>query len=103
MKVMGNSGQQQAGQMKMPQAADAVSREIKNQIAAAQKRLQSVVSDTNLSAEQKMKKRQEIQKEICELQNQLRQHEIEMRREKERGAEEAHSVVEQRKNVNVLL
>lgn len=85
MKVEGISGQMRAGQTGMAQGVDAVSRELKNQIAAAQKKMQSISSDTNLSMEEKMKKRQEIQKEIFDLQNQLRQHEMERRREAGQG------------------
>ena len=40
-------------------------------------------SDENLSPEEKMKKRQEIQQEINDLNIQLRQHQIELRREKQ--------------------
>ncbi len=63
------------------QAGDALSRNLQNQIANAQKKLQELSSDQNLSMEEKMKKRQEIQKQINDLNNQLRQRQIEMRRE----------------------
>lgn len=92
MKVTGITGQIPAGQTGMSQGTDAVSREIKNQIAAAQKKLQAVSSDAKMSMEEKMKKRQEIQKEICDLQNQLRQHEIEMRQEQQGDASRGSSL-----------
>ena len=73
-----------------PQAAnraggqdDSYSRNIKNQIANAQKRLQEISSDQQLSTEEKMKKRQEIQQEIANLNQQLRQHQMEQRRQQQ--------------------
>ncbi len=81
-----------------PQAAnraggqdDSYSRNIKNQIANAQKRLQEISSDQQLSTEEKMKKRQEIQQEIANLNQQLRQHQMEQRRQQQenRKAERA--------------
>ncbi len=63
------------------QATDAQSKNLLNQIANAQKKLQELSADEKLSVEEKMKKRQEIQKQINDLNNQLRQHQIELRRE----------------------
>lgn len=62
---------------------DAVSKSLKKQIGDAQERLQEISSSEDLSMEEKMKKRQEIQKEITTLNQQLRQHEIELRKEKQ--------------------
>lgn len=62
---------------------DAVSKSLKKQIEDAQERLQEISSSEDLSMEEKMKKRQEIQKEITTLNQQLRQHEIELRKEKQ--------------------
>lgn len=74
----GNAG---AGQMKAAQTTDSVSKNIRNQIINVQKQMQELSSNKEMSAEDKMKKRQEYQQQIFELQNQLRQHEIELRRE----------------------
>lgn len=62
---------------------DVVSKSIKKQIENAREQLQEVSSNEDLSMEEKMKKRQEIQKEITMLNQQLRQHQIELRREKQ--------------------
>ena len=51
---------------------DSISRNLKNQIANAQKKLQELSSNQELSLEEKMKKRQEIQQEISSLTQQLR-------------------------------
>ena len=80
-----------AGQMGMSQADDPVSKEIQRKITNAQKQLQELSANTELSMEEKSKRRQEIQKEISELNNQLRQHQIEMRREKQLKKEEESS------------
>lgn len=64
---------------------DSVSKNIQNQIANAQKQLQELSSDKEMSIEEKMNKRQELQKQITDLNNQLRQHQIEMRREQQQA------------------
>jgi len=75
-----NGANSQAGQMGMNQATDAYSRNIQNQIANAQKQLQELSSNKDMSLEEKMKKRQEIQQQISDLNMQLRQHQMEQRR-----------------------
>ena len=81
MKINGFNGTNtQTGAMGMAQANDSVSKNIQNQIANAQQKLQDLSSNEELSLEDKMKKRQEIQQEITNLNQQLRQHQIEQRR-----------------------
>lgn len=70
-------------QMGTNQAADSYSKSIQNQIAYAQKRLQEISSNEDMSLEEKMKKRQEIQQQINDLNRQLRQHQMEQRREQQ--------------------
>ena len=67
----------------MAQANDSVSKNIQNQIANAQKKMQELSSNEELSIEDKMKKRQEIQQEINNLNQQLRQHQMEQRKEQQ--------------------
>lgn len=67
---------------------DPVSKNLQNQIANAQQKLQSLSSDEKMTPEEKMKKRQEIQQEITSLNQQLRQHQIDQRKE-ERAKEQA--------------
>lgn len=62
---------------------DAYSKEIQNQIARAQKELQEIAAREELSLEEKMKKKQDIQKQIMDLNNELRQHQIEQRRQQQ--------------------
>lgn len=72
------------------QAEDARSRTIRKQIEEAQKKLQEVSANGELGTEDKMKKRQEIQKQISDLRMQLRQHQTELKkqqREEKRAAE----------------
>ncbi|MDE6744808.1 MAG: FlxA-like family protein [Lachnospiraceae bacterium] len=81
MTINGVSGANtQMGQMGMNQATDSYSRNIQSQIANAQKQMQELSSNENLSLEDKMKKRQEIQQQINDLNTQLRQHQMEQRR-----------------------
>ena len=78
------TGSKTAG-IKMAQKMDSFSINIKNEIARKQKEQQEISSNKSLSAEEKMKKRQEIQRQINDLYNQLRQHQIEQRREKQQA------------------
>ena len=81
MTINGISGANtQTAQMGMTQAMDPYSRNIQNQIANAQKQLQELSSNEEMTLEEKMKKRQEIQQQISDLNMQLRQHQIEQRR-----------------------
>ena len=70
----------QTAQMGMNQIMDSYSKNIQNQIAGAQKQLQELSSNEEMTLEEKMKKRQEIQQQISDLNMQLRQHQMELRR-----------------------
>lgn len=84
IKIGGTNGTNApAGQSGINQAADSYSREIQSRIADAQKRLQELSSDESMTLEEKMKKRQEIQQEINDLNLQLRQHQIAQRKEQQ--------------------
>lgn len=82
-----NGANTQMGQMGMNQATDSYSRNIQNQIANAQKQLQELSSNEEMTLEEKMKKRQEIQQQISDLKMQLRQHQMEQRRAAVSGSE----------------
>ncbi len=84
--VTGTNGGMQAGASGMNMQEDSVSKNIKNQIANAQKKLQELSSDENMTPEEKRKRRQEIQQEIAALNQQLRQHQIEQRKERQKDA-----------------
>lgn len=82
MTINGINGvKPQAGQMGMNQATDSYGRNLQKQIADAQKELRELSSNEDLSLEDKMKKRQEIQQHISDLNMQLRQHQMELRKE----------------------
>lgn len=82
MRINGMSGTNtQVGTMGISHGSDSYSKNIKNQIAGAQEKLKELSSNNEMSLEEKMKKRQEIQKQIADLNNQLRQHEIEQQRQ----------------------
>lgn len=78
-----NNGMQQAAGINM--AEDSVSRNIQKQIENEQKKLQDLASDEKMTPEEKMKKRQEIQQEIASLTQQLRQHQMEVKREQQQS------------------
>ncbi len=65
----------------MGKAMDSASRNIQKQIEHAQKQLQDLSSNEDMTIEQKMEKRQEIQKQITELNQQLRQQQIDARKQ----------------------
>ena len=79
--INGMNNNMQAGRSGMNMQTDSVSKNIQNQIANAQKQLQELSSNEDMTLEEKMKKRQEIQQEITTLNQQLRQHQIEQRKE----------------------
>ena len=81
------------------QENDSVSKNLRNQIANAQKRLQELGKNEEMPLEEKMKKRQEIQKEIANLNNQLRQHQIELRMEKQKAADKSEEAPDNRKQM----
>ena len=75
MQINGIQGQNAgAGQAKAAQAADSVSKNIRNQITALQNQMQELSANKEMGVEEKMKKRQELKQQIMELQNQLRQN-----------------------------
>ena len=82
MKINGINGTNtQAGGINMMQSNDSVSKNLQSQIANAQKQLQEISENKEMSLEEKMKKRQEIQQQIADLNYHLRQHQIEQRKE----------------------
>lgn len=80
------------------QAMDAQSKNIRKQIEEAQKKLQEISSSGEISPEEKMKKRQEIQKQISDLRMQLQKHQTEVRRQQqaEKRAAENQGKVDQK-------
>lgn len=88
--ITGTNNQMQTG-AGMNMQTDSVSKNIQNQIANAQKALQELSSSEALTPEEKMKRRQEIQQEITNLNQQLRQHQIELRKEQQAKNELASS------------
>lgn len=84
MKINGiNGANTQVGGMNMMQSNDSFSKNLQSQIANAQKQLQELSANKEMRLEEKMKKRQEIQQQIADLNNQLRQHQIEQRTEQQ--------------------
>ena len=87
MKIGGitgtNNSNIQTGRSGINMQMDPVSKNIQNQIANAQKKLQELSSNEELSLEEKMKKRQEIQQEITTLNQELRQHQMELKKEQQ--------------------
>ncbi|MBD5470550.1 MAG: hypothetical protein HDR19_05420 [Lachnospiraceae bacterium] len=66
--------------MSSQQGMDSYSKSLQKQIADAQKQLQELAQNKEMDPEIKMKKRQEIQKQISDLNMQLRQHQMEERK-----------------------
>lgn len=86
MKIQGVNGiNAQSGSVGMSKAEDSVTKNIKQQISNAQKQLQELSANKDMTVEEKMNKRQDIQKQINDLNNQLRQHEMEQRRGKQQA------------------
>lgn len=80
----------------MSQSVDSYSKSLQNQIANAQKQLQELSKNNDLDPETKMKKRQEIQKQISDLNNQLRQHQMELRRKEQQEKQQSEKSVQKK-------
>ncbi len=76
----GMAGVQRAG----AQPADPVSKNIQNEIADVQGQMQRLSSKEGMPAEEKVKRRQELQQELSSLNTQLRQRQSEVRKEQRR-------------------
>ena len=104
MKIGGMNGALAAGQTGASGVLeeDAFTKNIKNQIAQAQKEMQQLSANHELSMEDKMKKRQELSQKITDLNNQLRQHQVEQRREKQQqmAAEKKKSEPDTKENLS---
>lgn len=76
-------------QVQMPQLGnDPVSKEMERQIAEARQAMQELSTAEGKSPEEKMQERQELQKKITNLEQQLRQHQIEQRKEQQAAKNE---------------
>ncbi len=80
MRIEGTNSMGAGMQTWMSEGTDAESKRIQKQIQSKQEELQKLSEKEDISLEEKMKKRQEIQKEIADLQGQLRKHQIEQRK-----------------------
>lgn len=80
---MGNGAIKGFGMQMGKVGMDSFSKNIQSQIANKQKEMQELSKSEDMSLEDKIKKRQEIQQEIADLNNQLRQHQIEQRKEQQ--------------------
>lgn len=72
------------GQTKAAQSADVVSKGIQDDIENVQREKQALSSKEELSVEEKMKKRKELQQELSSLNAKLRQRQAEIRREQQK-------------------
>lgn len=83
---IGNTNSISAGtSAQMPAGTDSISRNIQNQIQKLQQDLQKLSENKDMSPDEKMKKRQEIQQQIADLNRELHQHEIDMRKEQQQS------------------
>ena len=83
------------------QVVDTESKQIQAQITNAQNKLQQITSNQNMSDEEKSRLRQEIQKQISELNNQLRKHQLEMRQQQQQAADTRRSSQDTRQTEDV--
>lgn len=70
---------------------DSVSKGIQGQIENAQKQLQELSSNKEMSTEEKIKKQQEIREQINDLNKQLRQYQIDQRKEMQQPSKDGVS------------
>ncbi len=82
-------GSVSGGQAASTQLIDTVSRNIENEIFGIQRKIQELTSNEEIPAEEKMKKRQELQQEMSRLNAELRRHQAEVSREQRKEAMES--------------
>lgn len=80
-----------ADQLRVTPTTDMYTKNIQQEIMDTQKKMQDISSDEKMSVEEKMKKRQELQQEISDLNNQLRQHLAEKQKEQQREQKKVES------------
>jgi len=82
MNINSVNGSNGAGSspVSMNQTMDSYSKNLQNQIAQLQKQQQELAKNNEMDPQAKMKKRQELQQQISDLNMQLRQHQVEERR-----------------------
>ncbi len=80
---------------------DSVSKGIQGQIENAQKQLQELSSNKEMSTEEKIKKQQEIREQINDLNKQLRQHQIDQRKEMQEMKQPSKDGVSNKKQSNI--
>ena len=73
----------EAGAVMPNSDTDSLTKNLRVQIANAEKEIQSISQDKQMSAEERKKKQQELQKQIEELNHQLEQRKLELQKEKD--------------------
>lgn len=97
MRIEGTGTGSGAFPMGGTQKMDAQSKQIQNQIENTKKELEKLSQNSDLSVEEKIKKRQELNAKISELQGELRAHQQEVRmKEQQEQAAEANRNAENR-------
>lgn len=79
-------GSASGGQAAGIRLIDTVSRNIENEIFGIQRKMQELTSNEEIPAEEKMRKRQELQQEMSRLNAELRRHQAEVSREQRKEA-----------------
>ncbi len=69
-------------------ATDNESQKLQNELTSAKQRLNQLSSDPEMATEERAKKRQELQKQIAELNRQLRLQRMEQEKEAEKASKE---------------
>lgn len=81
---------------------DSYSKSLQKQITDAQKSLQELAQNNEMDPETKMKKRQEIQKQISDLNMQLRQHQMEERKKAQQKKQQKNQPKKSEENASGL-
>lgn len=102
ISAVSGTGLQQPGQIGMSQSTDYISKSIQKQIEYLQKQLQELSANETLSTEEKQKKQQELKMQINDLTAQLRQHQMEEKKEKLEAAAPSQEDANQKKMRSML-
>lgn len=95
--IQSGSGVQQVNKQ---QSEDSVIKNAQSQIEALRKQLQQLAENEEMDPKTKSEKKQEIQKQISELNAQIRQRQAELRKEKQEASAPSQSEIEKKAEEN---
>lgn len=100
VNVAENGSTMQTAKKPVNMELDSVSKDIQNKIMNAQKQQQDLLSNREMTAEEKENQRQKIQQEISDLKRELRQYQAEQKKKQQEADKAAEAKKEQKERAS---